>query len=80
LIISILKENALDLALSDQVEHLQTYNSHLLDELQKEKERCDELLRRNDELVKKSEVANKKCIELNERRKRTRIRKLAADQ
>jgi len=68
LIISTLKENALDLALSDQVEHLQTYNSHLLDELQKEKERCDELLRRNDELVKKSEVANKKCIESNERR------------
>ena len=40
MIISTLKENALDLALSDQVEHLQTYNSHLLDELQKEKERC----------------------------------------
>lgn len=48
LILSTLKANALDLALTEQIEHLQSYNSQLLELLQSEKKRCDGLLKRND--------------------------------
>ena len=48
LILSTFKENAMDLALTEQVEHLQSYNAHLLELLQSEKKRCDDLLKRNE--------------------------------
>ena len=50
LLLTTYKENALDLALSEQVEQVQIFNAQLMELLQSEKERCDELLKRNDKL------------------------------